>query len=122
MTERKLLLMAPRRDDLFSIGRALRDAGYLVFPVREHELGVDALIRVRPNLVLIDAATWHGVDSDECRDAAIAMDARVVLFARADGMGDAAGMGIDELPYPVVEYSGDARALAGLLEERVWAA
>ncbi len=118
MTERKLLLMAPRRDDLFRIGRALRDAGYLVFPAREHELGVDALVRVRPDLVLIDAATWLAVESDECRDAAIAMNARVVLFARSEGAGDAAGMRTDELPYPVVEYSGDARALAGLLEEK----
>ena len=128
MTERKLLLMAPRRDDLFTIGRALRDAGYLVFPAREHELGVDALIRVRPDLVLIDATTWLSVESDECRDTAITIGARVVLFARSDGAseaaeaGDAAGMRIDELPYPVVEYSGDARALAGLLDEKGWAA
>ena len=125
MTERKLLLMAPRRDDLFTIGRALRDAGYLVFPAREHELGVDALIRVRPSLVLIDAATWLSVESDECRDTAITLGARVVLFARSDSpddAGDAAGMRVDELPYPVVEYSGDARALAGLLDEKGWAA
>lgn len=125
MTERKLLLMAPRRDDLFTIGRALRDAGYLVFPAREHELGVDALIRVRPDLVLIDASTWLSVESDECRDTAITIGARVVLFARSDSAteaGDAAGMRLDELPYPVVEYSGDARALAGLLDEDAWAA
>ena len=122
MTERKLLLMAPRRDDLFTIGRALRDAGYLVFPAREHELGVDALIRVRPDLVLIDASSWLSVESDDCRDAAIGMGARVVLFARSDGAGDAAGMRTDELPYPVIEYSGDARALAGLLDEQGWAA
>lgn len=125
MPERKLLLMAPRRDDLFTIGRALRDAGYLVFPAREHELGADALIRVRPDLVLIDASTWLSVETDECRDAAISIGARVVLFTRSAGAGDtgdAAGMRIDELPYPVVEYSGDARALAGLLDENCWAA
>lgn len=110
--------MAPRRDDLFAIGRALRDAGYLVFPARHHELAVDAVIRVRPDLVLIDADTFPFVESGECRDAAAASGARVLIFSHSGADGDAASMQkLAGLPYPVVEYSGDARALAGLIAE-----
>lgn len=124
MTHPRLLLMAPRRDDLFTVGRALRDAGYLVFPARYHELAADAVTRVAPDLVLIDAEAFPGVESDECRDAVIAAGARVLLFARVAGAGstasdirDGAGMQQHDLPYPVVEYSGDARALAALIAE-----
>lgn len=121
----RLLLMAPRRDDLFTVGRALRDAGYLVFPARYHELAADAVTRVRPDLVLIDADAFPGMESDACRDAVIAAGARVLLFARVAGVrsnldkpGDGAGMQhLRDLPYPVVEYTGDARALAALIEE-----
>jgi PleD family two-component response regulator len=115
----RLLLMAPRRDDLFAIGRALRDAGYLVFPARHHELAVDAVVRVRPDLVLIDADTFSSVQSTECRDAADAAGARVLLFVHSGSDGDAASMQrLAGVPYPVVEYSGDARALAGLIGEQ----
>ena len=118
MSQRKLLLMAPRRDDTIAIGRALRDAGYLVFPVREHELGVDAMIRVQPDLVLIDAGVYPAVASDDCRDLVLRTATRVLLFTRSGHSGDGAALQhVAELPYPVVEYSGDARALAGLLEE-----
>lgn len=117
MSQRKLLLMAPQRDDMIAIGRALRDVGYLVFPVRVHELGVDAMIRVQPDLVLIDAAVFPAVASDACRDVVIHTAARVVLFTRSEHAGDGAALQqVAELPYPIVEYSGDARALAALLE------
>jgi hypothetical protein len=125
MMHPRLLLMAPQREDLFAVGRALRDAGYLVFPARYHELAADAITRVRPDLVLIDAEAYPRVESDECRDAVKAVGSRVVLFARVPGAGstaahvrDGAGMQqLRDLPYPVVEYSGDARALAALIEE-----
>ena len=118
MSLRKLLLMAPRREDAIAIGRALRDAGYLVFPVREHELGIDAMIRVQPDLVLIDAGVYPVVASDECRDLVLRTSTRVLLFMQSGHSGDGAALQqVVELPYPVVEYSGDARALAGLLEE-----
>jgi hypothetical protein len=115
-THPRLLLLAPRRDDLFAIGPALRDAGYLVFPARLHEEAVDAVIRVRPSLVLIDAAAFPAASSDECREAAAAIGARVLLFAHTDGPGDGAALqDVAPLPYPVLDYSGDARALAGLV-------
>lgn len=125
MTHPRLLLMAPRRDDLFAVGRALRDAGYLVFPARYHELAADAVTRVRPDLVLIDAEAFPSMESDACRDAVLDAGSRVLLFARVagpgsigSGAGDGAGMQQPrDLPYPVVEYSGDARALAALIEE-----
>lgn len=116
MTEPKLLLMAPQRDDMITIGRALRDAGYLVFPARLHELGADAVTRVQPDLVLIDLQTYEHVASPECREAVRRCGSRILLFARLDAAGDGATMQrVAELPYPVVEYSGDARALAALL-------
>lgn len=125
MMHPRLLLMAPQREDLFAIGRALRDAGYLVFPTRYHELAADAVTRVRPDLVLIDAEAFPAVESDACRDAVLAAGSRVLLFARVAGAGstasrvrDGAAMNqLSDLPYPVVEYSGDARALAALIEE-----
>lgn len=119
MANRRLLLMAPNRDDLITLGRALRDSGYLVFPARHHELPVDALIRVRPDLVLIDLTTFNAVKSAECRAAAKTLGSRVLLFSRSSSAGDAAALQYTaELPYPIVEYSGDAHALAGLLEEK----
>lgn len=125
MMHPRLLLMAPQREDLFTVGRALRDAGYLVFPARYHELAADAVTRVSPDLVLIDADAYSRVESGECRDAVRAVGARVLLFARVPGAGgagaepqDGAGMHhLCDMPYPVVEYSGDARALAALIAE-----
>lgn len=118
MTDRRLLLMAPARDDMMVIGRALRDSGYLVFPARHHELPVDAIVRVRPDLVLIDADSFDAVQSSECRDAVVKLGSQVLLFTRNDSTGDAAALQtVLGLPYPMVEYSGDARAMAGLLQD-----
>lgn len=115
---RKLLLIAAQRDDLLTLGRALRDTGYLVFPARFHELGVDAMARVLPHLVLIDAGVYHSVESAECRETVVRTGARVLLFSRSQSAGDTAAIqNVAGLPYPVVEYSGSAHALAGLLEE-----
>lgn len=55
MSQRTLLLFAHLGIELSIIGRALRDDGYLVFPARFHDQGIDALVRVRPDLVLIEA-------------------------------------------------------------------
>lgn len=126
MTNRRLLLMAPQRDDLLTVGRALRDAGYLVFPARYHEYAADAVARVCPDLVLIDADAYRDTESAESREAVLAAGSRVLLFARVadaervgrDLPGDGAGMQhLRDLPYPVVEYTGDARALAALIDE-----
>lgn len=118
MSHRTLLLFAHLGVELAIIGRALRDAGYLVFPARYHEEGIDALTRVRPDVVLVDVLHQHAVASPSFQELARELGAVVIFFTRAAGFDDAAALQVvDELPYPVVEFTGDARALAALVDE-----
>ena len=111
MTHRTLLLFAHLGAELAIIGRALRDAGYLVFPARYHEEGVDALTRVHPDIVLVDVAHHRAVASAAFRALAAEIGAQVLFYARK-GAGDAAARtAAAELPYPILEFTGDGPAL-----------
>lgn len=118
MSHRTLLLFPHLGVELAIIGRALRDAGHLVFPARFHEDSVDALVRVRPTLVLIEA-THHGkVVTPQFRALAEETGATVIVYSRNGGDGDAATLresGAEA--YPVIDFSGQGRALVGLLAE-----
>lgn len=114
----RTLLFTRHPQDLATIGRALRDAGFTVFPARFHEDGADALVRTAPQLVLIDFAHYGAIVSSQFRAVAGELGARVLIFARADGYGDTAALQrLQQVPYPVLEYTGDARALAGLVTD-----
>jgi len=100
------------------MGRALRAAGNLVFPARYHEEGVDALTRVRPDIVLVEAIHHEAVASPTFQQLARELGARVMFFSRVDGSGDQATLRTDStLPFPVIEFTGDGRALVALVDE-----
>lgn len=114
----RTLLFTRHPQDLATIGRALRDAGLTVFPARFHEDGTDALVRAAPQLVLIDFAHYDAIVAPRFRAAAEERGARVLIFARADGREDTAALQrLHQVAYPVIEYSGDALALAGLVTD-----
>jgi len=114
----RTLLFTRHPQDLATIGRAMRDAGFTVFPARFHEDGTDALVRAGPQLVLIDFAHYGAIVSARFRAAADELGARVLIFVRADGREDTAALQrLQQVPYPVLEYTGDARALTGLVTD-----
>lgn len=116
MDQPKLLLCALGRTSLILLGRALRDEGYVVLPARYHELGVDSLARVQPDVALVQV-NHEAADSPEFAAMARAMGVKVFLFeCPVEGRGDGASMHFDpDNGYPVLESTGDCRALAGLL-------
>lgn len=118
MSRRTLLIFAHLGVELAIIGRALRDAGYLVFPARFHEQGTDALVRVCPDLVLIAATHYEATATPEFRQLAAELGARVIVYARHTGYDDAASLqSLQSFEYPVLEFTGDGRALAALVQE-----
>lgn len=118
MSQRTLLLFAHMGIELAIIGRALREQGYLVFPSRFHEEGVDALIRVEPDVVLIDATHYTTIATPEFRELAARIGATVLIYMRATGYDDAAALQpLLPFAYPVLDFTGDGRALAALVLE-----
>lgn len=116
MQNRLLLLFADSGSALTEIGQALRDAGYTVLPSRYHELGVDALARVAPYVVLVPA-DHEAAHSPEFRAMAEAIDAKVFAYLRTEEPSRGAAFLPDAHPYPLLEYSGDAKTLAALVDD-----
>lgn len=118
MSHRTLLLFPRLGVELAIIGRALRDAGHLVFPARFHEDSADALVRVRPTLVLVEATHQRHVVTAQFRFIAAELGALVVVYSRNAGDADAATL--QEAAggaYPLIDFSGQGRAFAGLIAE-----
>ena len=118
-----MLLCPLGRTPLITIGRALRDEGFIVLPARYHEAGVDGLVRVNPDLALVECG-HEAADSEAFRTEAAAAGVRVFLFTSATGApgptGDAVAMQLDYGDaFPVLEYTGDCRALAGVVRDLV---
>ena len=123
MQDPKVLLCTLGRTPLITIGRALRDEGFIVLPSRYHEAGVDGLVRVMPDLALVECG-HEAADSDAFRALAASTGTRVFLFTSASGApgptGDAVAMQLDYGDaFPVLEYTGDCRALAGVVRDMV---
>lgn len=115
---RRTLLFARFPEDLATIGRALRDAGYVVFPARYHENAIDGMARVAPDLVLFDYAHHGTIVTPRFQQYARESGAQVLIFMPSDGREDAATLQrVQRLPYPVLEYTGDGRTLAELVSE-----
>jgi len=119
MTRSTMLLLSNDSEVLITIAGAARAAGYVVTPGRYHENGVDSLIRVQPDLAVVDV-THDAADSIAFGGLAQSRGTRVVLFADTRGAPEARAriaLISARSPFPVLEYGGDAADLVARLQD-----